>query len=82
MVCIPWYVHNMPYFIKSKMPVIIKITPIYVASNKGEKMPVIMVYHIFISEILKCEKVYLRINQTQYLHRTGIRNTAKNQELE
>lgn len=41
-----------------------------------------MVYHIFISEILKCEKVYLRINQTQYLHRTGIRNTAKNQELE
>lgn len=64
MVCIPCYVHNVPHFIKSKMPVIIKITPIYVTSTKGKNLPVIMVCHILISEILKCEKIYLRINQT------------------
>lgn len=53
---IPYFVYNMPCFIKSKELLTIKGTPIYVTSTKGEKLPIIMVCYILISEMLKCEK--------------------------
>lgn len=52
----PYFVYNMPCFIKSKELLTIKGTPIYLTSTKGEKLPIIMVYYILISEMLKCEK--------------------------
>lgn len=73
-----YYVCNMPYFFKFKKLLIIKGTLIYVTSTKMKRLPIIMVYHILISKMLKCVLKLMK----QYLCRTKSNRIVRYKNVE